>query len=57
MHETALEGKRSSAWRYAIQPVKINFIKSFTSTVIKDIFKKLNIDDNETVLYYPNPNQ
>ena len=31
--------------------------RSFTSKIIKDICKKLNIDDKHTIPYCPNPNQ
>ena len=31
--------------------------RSFTSNIIKDICKKLNIDDKHTIPYCPNPNQ
>ena len=57
--ETVVQALEDNIFKYfgLVDAITFNKARSFTSNNIKDICKKLNIDDKKTVPYCPNPNQ
>ena len=57
--ETVVQALEDNIFKYfgLVDAIISDNARSFTSNVIKDICKKLNIDDKKTVPYCPNPNQ
>ena len=57
--DTVVQALEDNIFRYfgLVDAIISDNAKSFTSNVIKDICRKLNIDDKHTIPYFPNPNQ
>ena len=57
--ETVVQALEDNIFKYfgLVDAIISDNARSFTSNVIKDICKKLNIDVKKTVPYCPNPNQ
>ena len=57
--DTVVQALEDNIFKYfgLVDAIISDNAKSFTSNVIKDICRKLNIDDKHTIPYCPNPNQ
>ena len=57
--DTVVQALEENIFKYfgLVDAIISDNARSFTSNIIKDICKKLNIDDKHTIPYCPNPNQ
>ena len=57
--DTAVQALEDNIFKYfgLVDAIISDIARSFTSNIIKDICRRLNIDDKHTILYCPKPNK